>query len=443
MNRMTIGLALRYDYFHSSFAATENGPGQLVPNRNISFPETDNLNWKDLTYRSALTYDLMGNGKTALKLTLNKYLRGQTLNTLGGTPNPVNKLVNSTTRSWNDANRDFVPQCDILLPSANGECGAMANANFGTSVPGETFSNTLLTGYGNREANWEFSAGVQHELLPRVSLDVGYFRRIWLNLATTDDLALTAADFDVFSMTLPKDPRLPNGGGYTLEGLRNLKPTAFGRPTQNLNALSNDYGKAIEHWNGVDIGVSARLQNGLMLQFGTSTGKTSENDCEVAAKLPELNSGTNQRPLQFCDRSTPYLTSAKGYAVYTIPKFDVQVSGTFRSTAETAINANFTATNAYLAANSTLGRPLSGGAANITVALLEPNTKYLDRRNELDLRFGKVLRVGRARSVLSIDVFNALNSDAVLTVNQNYAAWLTPQSILNARLLKFSVQFDF
>ncbi len=51
--------------------------------------------------------------------------------------------------------------------------------------------------------------------------------------------------------------------------------------------------------------------------------------------------------------------------------------------------------------------------------------------------------LGRARSVLSIDVFNALNSDAVLTVNQNYASWLTPQSILNARLLKFSVQFDF
>lgn len=443
MKRTTIGLALRYDYFHSSFGAADVGPGQLVPNRHISFPETENLNWHDLTYRTALTYDLLGNGKTALKVTLNKYLRGQTLNTLGNTPNPVNRLVNTTTRSWNDANRDFVPQCDILLPAANGECGAMANANFGTAVPGETFSKTLTTGFGNREANWEFSAGVQHELVPRVSLDVGYFRRIWLNLSTTDDLALTAADFDVFSITVPKDSRLPNGGGYTLEGIRNLKPTAFGRPTQNLNALANDYGRAIEHWDGVDVGINARFPNGLTLQFGTSTGKTTENDCEVAAKLPELNSGTNQRPLQFCDRSTPYLTSAKGYAVYTVPKMDVQVSGTFRSTRETAINANLTATNAFLAANSTLGRPLSGNAANITIALLEPNTTYLARRNELDLRIGKVLRTGKARSVLSVDIFNALNNDAELTVNENFASWLTPQSILNARLVKFSVQFDF
>jgi hypothetical protein len=443
MNRMTVGMAIRFDHFRSTFGAADIGPGPLVPNRNISFPETDNLNWNDVTYRSALTYDLLGNGKTALKFTVNKYLRGQTLNTLGNTPNPVNRLINTTTRAWVDANRDFVPQCNIVDPAANGECGALANRNFGTAVPGEQFSSSLLTGFGNREANWEFSAGVQHELLPRLSVDVGYFRRIWLNLATTDNLALTADDFDIFSINVPRDPRLPNGGGYTLDGIRNLKPSAFGRPTDNLNALANDYGRQIEHWNGVDVNVNARLQNGLMLQFGTSTGRTREDDCEVVAKLPELNSGNNLRPLQFCNRTTPFLTSVKGYAVYTVPKVDVQLSGTFRSTNETSINANFVATNAFLAANSTLGRPLSGNAQNITIALLQPNTEYLPRRNELDMRFGKVLRFGRSRSIVSVDVFNMLNSNALLTVNENFASWMAPQSVLNARLVKFSLQLDF
>jgi hypothetical protein len=443
MNRVTIGMAIRYDHFHSSFGEQQLGPGQFVPDRNLSFPEQDNLNWNDITYRTALTYDVRGNGKTAIKVTLNKYLRGQTLNLLGTNPNPVNTLVNTTTRAWNDTNRDFTPQCNLTLPVANGECGAMANRAFGTSVPGASFDKDLLTGFGNREANWEFSGGVQHEVIPRVSLDVGYFRRIWLNLQTTDNLAISAADFDVFSMTVPTDPRLPDGGGYVLEGVRNLKPSAFGRPTQNFNTLSNKYGKAIEHWNGVDVSVNARLQNGLMLQFGTSTGRTTENDCEIVAQLPELNSGANLRPLQFCDRSTPWLTSLKGYAVYTIPKIDVQTSGTFRSVKETAINANFVATNAYLAANSTLGRPLSGNAQNITIAMLSPNTEYLPRRNELDLRFGKVVRMGRSRSVISLDVFNALNSNTLLTVNENYASWMAPQSTLNARLLKISMQFDF
>ncbi len=79
----------------------------------------------------------------------------------------------------------------------------------------------------------------------------------------------------------------------------------------------------------------------------------------------------------------------------------------------------------------------------MTIALLSPNTRYLDRRNELDMRFGKVVRFGKARSVLSLDLFNALNSDSTLTVNQAYASWLRPTAVLNARLMKFSVQFDF
>ncbi|MBI4265191.1 MAG: TonB-dependent receptor [Acidobacteria bacterium] len=440
MNRMTLNLALRYDYFATSFPEQRVGPGELVPTRNLTFAARDNLAWHDLTYRTGLTYDVRGNGRTAVKLTLNKYLLGQTLNGLGSAPNPVNALVNLTTRAWNDANRDFRPDCDLLNRAANGECGPIANPNFGTAVPGVTFDEDLLTGFGHRQSNWEFSAGMQHAVLPRVSVDVGYFRRIWQNFSATDNLTYGPQDYDYFSIVVPSHPGLPNGGGYTLDGLRDLKPEVFGRPAQERQLLSGVFGEQTEHWNGVDVTVNARLENGLTLQLGTSTGRTSENDCAIVQKLPEMNA---TRPLQFCDRQTPWLTSIKGYAVYTIPVVDVQVAGTFRSTKETAVNANFVVTNAYLAANSTLGRPLSGGRSNMTVALLEPNTKYLDRRNELDIRFGKVLRAGRARSVVSVDLYNALNTDAVLTANQSFARWLAPLSILNARLVKFSVQFDF
>jgi hypothetical protein len=86
---------------------------------------------------------------------------------------------------------------------------------------------------------------------------------------------------------------------------------------------------------------------------------------------------------------------------------------------------------------------LAGGVPNISIDIIEPDTLFLDRRNELDLRFGKILRAGRTRSVVSIDLFNLLNSDAVLTMNNNFAVWQRPTTILNARLVKFTVQFDF
>jgi hypothetical protein len=54
-----------------------------------------------------------------------------------------------------------------------------------------------------------------------------------------------------------------------------------------------------------------------------------------------------------------------------------------------------------------------------------------------------VVRAGRTRSVVSVDIFNALNADAPLTVNQTFTAWLAPTEILNARMAKISFQFDF
>jgi len=149
------------------------------------------------------------------------------------------------------------------------------------------------------------------------------------------------------------------------------------------------------------------------------------------------------RPAQYCHRATPMLTQAKMYGVYVVPRIEVQLAGTFRSTTGNDINAALAASNQYLTANSTLGRALSGGAANLTVGLLSPNSTFVERRNELDLRFGKILRAGKSRSIVSLDIYNALNTDAVVNLNQNYAVWMRPTEILNARLAKFSVQFDF
>src|SRR5258705_1447225 len=109
----------------------------------------------------------------------------------------------------------------------------------------------LLHGWGVRGFNWEFSTSVQRQLVPRVSLDAGYFRRWYGNLTTTDDSALTPADFDVFSITAPGEPRLPGGGGDTVGGFPDLKPTSLRRAAGHRITLAKAYGRLISHLDSV------------------------------------------------------------------------------------------------------------------------------------------------------------------------------------------------
>ena len=443
INRLTLSLGMRYDGKRSHFPeqiisdpANPYGTAQfvLVP---FTIPRTEQLRWHDITPKMAAAYDLSGDGKTAVKVSLNKYLNGAQVDAIG---NPVaGNLILETTRNWTDANRNFVPDCDLLNPAINGECQAMANPNFGkVTGGGSVWDPKTLRGWGVRGYNWEFSAGVQREIVPRVSVDLSYFRRSYGNLTVTDDRALTAADFDTFSITAPADARLPDGGGYSVGGLRNLKPGSFGRPSSNYVTFADAYGNQIQRWNGVDVSVNARVRNGLLLQGGVSTGRTSTDNCEIVAQLPEISPLI---PQGYCHVDTNFLTQVKFLASYTIPRVDLQVSASFQSIPGPAIAADFVASNALV--TPSLGRPLSGGAPNVTVNIVEPGTVYGERLNQLDVRFAKILRSGGNRTSLNLDLYNALNGNAVIQQSNTFGNWQQPQGILIGRSVKVSAQYNF
>lgn len=449
VDRLTVSAGMRYDYRKSHFPLQHLGPTALMPIP-LTIPETPQLAWHDITPKMGAAYDLFGAGKTALKVSLNKYLTGKQVDGLG---NPVANLVLETTRAWTDADGDFFPDCDLIDPLINGECRQMANPNFGKVVPGTTYDPKTLRGWGAREYNWEFSTSVQHEILPRVSVDVGYFRRWYGNLTTTDNRALTPADFDPFSIMAPAHRDLPDGGGYAISGFYNVKPEKFSVPTDNYVTFSDPYGKLIQHWNGVDVTVNVRASQRLLVQGGLSTGRTSTDTCEMVAKLPELFQGTPaslfqvlpataaQYPVQYCHVDTPFLTQVKFLSSYTIPRVDVQVSGTFQSIPGPQIVANYVAGNPIV--SPSLGRNLAGGETNITLNLVKPGTLYGERLNQLDLRVGKILRFGRTRATVNLDLYNALNGNAVLQQSNTFGNWQQPQGILVARFAKMGVQLDF
>jgi hypothetical protein len=278
---------------------------------------------------------------------------------------------------------------------------------------------------------------VQQELLPRVALNVAYFRRAYGNFAVTDNLATTAADYTFFDLPVPVDPRLPNSGDV-LSGFVEVVPAKFGQVNEIVTAAKN-YGTQIHRWNGVDIDLNVRPQNGLFFQGGVSSGRTLMDNCEVVRQLPET---LGSQPLAYCRRESPYLTQVKGLAGYTIPRVDVQVTATFQNIPGQEILADYNAPNAVVA--PLLGRNLSGNAANKTLALVSPMSLYGGRLNQIDVRVAKILRFGRARTQVTVDVFNALNSNAILQQNNTFGPrWQTPTSIHEARLVKLSAQLDF
>jgi hypothetical protein len=455
--RLTLQGAVRFDRAVSWAPDQQEGPVRFLP-QPISFPETPIVDsYKDVTPRVAAAYDLFGNGKTAIKTTFGKYLEAAFTGRAYASGNPTSRIIQSVNRAWTDANNNWTADCDLLngnaqdLRTSGGDfCGAFSNRNFGTTTFSNTIDPSILKGWGVRPSDWNFGASIQHEVLPRMSVELGYFWRSFHGFLVTDNLATSPADFGRFSVVAPLDPRLPDGGGYTVSDLYNVNPSLFGI-TNNYVTFSDRVGNQYATFNGLDITLNARPTRNLTIQGGFNGGRTISDNCEIRAKLPEI------APLNpYCHVETGYLPHHKWFGSYVLPKVDVQVGLTFTSkpglqvsfagtpTAGGHLSANYTVANAVVAPS--LGRNLAGNAANVTVNLIEPGTMYGDRINELDLRVAKILRFGRWRANISADVYNLLNSAPILSYNEAFipnGAWLLPTSVMTARFAKLNVQFDF
>lgn len=447
LKKLTLSGAIRYDRTSSFFPQQQIGPNPFIAAPTI-ISETEGTSYHDITPRVGLAYDVFGTGKTALKLNVGKYLAAADGSSITGSlTNPLNRLTTSSgARTWTDANRNFTVDCFVsgAVPNAavdnrasGGDfCGQGSLTFAQLATPTTTYDPAIRRGWGIRPFDWNFGVQVQQQLLPRVSVDVGYFRRVFGNFFATDNRAQNT--FGTFQVTAPADSRLPNSGGQVISGLYNVDPSQSGR-IDNLVQKADNFGTQTQHWNGVEVNFSARVRQGLTLQGGTSTGRTTTDSCEIRAQVPEI---ALVNP--YCHVEPPFKTQVKGLATYTVPKIDVQISSTFQSLPGGALSGNYAFSNAAIVPS--LGRNLSGNAQTATVNLVMPGDLYGDRINQIDLRIGKVTRFGKWRTQFSVDLYNALNSSAVQSYNQTFivnGAWLTPTLILPARFAKLTAQIDF
>jgi hypothetical protein len=460
INKMTLNLGVRYDQIHGYVPAQELSAGPWVGAR--SYAKVDNVpNYKDVSPRLGVSYDLFGNGKTAIKASLGRYLLGiGAQSPIGRTANPVQAAVNSVSRTWGDANGNYIPDCDLVNRQANGECGRVSDLNFGSASRVTTvFDPEAVTGFGNRGYNWEGSFSFQHELVDGLSVSTTYARRWYGNSFVTENVAVTAADFDPYCITAPLNPNLPGGGGNRICGFYDVTPSKFG---QNNYVIRQDDGRMEDVYDGLDLTLSARLPRQMLISGGTSTGRERTNDCAYLNQ-PNFSPGrlvngagnqttgfagsaaniSSPHTAAFCDIRPPFQTNLKFLVIYPLPWWQLQTSVTFQSLPGVAQNASFLATNALISPD--LKRNLASGPnGTVVVDLVPPNTIFTERINQTNLRFEKAIPVGRNRVKAMVDLFNVFNASSVIAMNTRVgSAYLTPTLVMPARMIKFSGQWDF
>ncbi len=481
LKRLTLTLGLRFDRF-VGFDPAQNLPGspdsnfdrsyagvQTAPtfaNQWIgphSFGQVNDVpNWKDLNPRLGGSYDLFGDGRTALKVSLGRYVAKTNVD-VSQLLNPINTSVNAAARAWTDSNGNFVPDCDLGNFAQNGECGALNNQFFGKTNPNAiSWADAVRRGWGVRDSNWDFSTEIQHELRRGLSLSGGwdhntggYFRNTDSKNRVTDNILVTSADFDSYCVTAPSDPRLPGSGGYQVCGMSDVKPAKFGQVQQVVQPTSM-FGRNTRYNDFITLGLDARLGHGTRLGGGFDTGR-SVNDTCFAVDAPGYYGFTTFGALTFGPQTSTTINGKSVCRIVTPFKGQTQVklngslpllagfvvSGVYQDISGPPIEATWAALNSAIAPS--LGRNLAGNATFANVPLIAPQTLFEGRIRRLDMRVTKIFQVTkRVKFQANLDAYNALNSSAVQTIQTTFGPnWLSPTTILDPRILQLSGQLSF
>jgi len=463
MDRLTLNYGLRLDMLRTGWPEETLPPNPFGVNLTVP-AEGSFVDWKDLSPRVGAAYDLFGTGRTALKGSVGRYVEATGI-ALTAQGNPMGALAATTNRTWTD-NGDFTPfNPDFTLQTAD-VFGPSSNANFGRALADTKVDDALRTGWGNRPAIYEADFGVQHQVGGHASVSaIGYHR--WnTNVIATQNLAVTRSQFSgPFCVSAPtaateaKASLLPGGGGYPVCGLYDVVPAANGL-VSNLVTSADNVGSGVTQTNtGFTFDADIRLAS-VRLSGGVDIRNDHQNNCDLLdgdhpavagiGGAPTFDASTFADGSRFCDSETGYRPDVKFAGSYELP-WGILTSATFQSAAGPPITSIWAAPNSVIAASGALGRPLAACpatgncTATKTINLIQPQTEFGDRLNQVDLRLSKRFKLGpAARVAINADLYNLTNSNWIINYGNTFGPnFMRPSQVLSPRMFKIGGQFDF
>lgn len=407
-NKLSINTGLRYEVQRSFTPEACRIETAFYPGE--CFARIDAPGFNNFAPRFNMVYDVRGDGKTALKLAVNRYnqqLSVSVVQRLGNT------AIVSDQRQWlpqsrcNDAgvlgcdrNGDLVPQLSEIGPSP-GYVFPTVNARYSDDI--------------KRPIVNEYVAGIQHQLPGEVVASVEYAQRhTRRNIGQVN----TAVPIEAWGSPIT-----------VTEVTSGQAVQVYRRPSAASAALFTNDPSQNTDYKGVDLTLSKRLSNHWSMVAGGTFGKVTRAGRTGNLSDPNIVNNFGGTNITADDR--PWSLRLSGS--YEFP-FAISVSGTMQ------YQVGAPETTTVLVTSQTISLP----QGNQEVWLSEPGTVRYPNVKSLDLTLRRAWRFGNRSISPRLQIFNVLNNATIdAWVTQLGPTYHRPSNIQRARLINLDLNVTF